>query len=55
MKPKRFREEQINRTCGEHELGCQQRPTCRKLGISEPSFYNSKVSSADWTCPKPAG
>ncbi len=40
MKKKRFSEEQIIRAIKEHEAGARVEDICRKLGISNGTFYN---------------
>lgn len=40
MKKKRFSEEQIIRAIKEHEAGGRVEDICRKLGISNGTFYN---------------
>jgi putative transposase len=42
MKRKRFTKEQIIGVLKEHELGAKTADLCRKLGISEATFYNWK-------------
>lgn len=40
MKKKRFTEEQIIRAIKEHESGSKVEDICRRLGISNGTFYN---------------
>lgn len=40
MKNKRYSEEQIIRALKEHEAGAKVDDICRKLGISNGTFYN---------------
>lgn len=42
MKRKRFSVEQINAAIQQHELGASVPDVCRKLGISEATFYRWK-------------
>lgn len=42
MKRKRFSVEQINAAIQQHELGTSVPDVCRKLGISEATFYRWK-------------
>ena len=46
MKRKRHTEEQIIAILKEHEAGVKTADLCRKLGISEASFYNWGPSTA---------
>jgi len=40
MKKKRFSEEQIIRVLKEHEAGAKVADICRRIGISDATFYN---------------
>lgn len=40
MKKKRYNEEQIIKAIKEHEAGVKVDDICRKLGISQGTFYN---------------
>jgi len=42
MKRKRFSVEQINAAIQQHELGASVQDVCRKLGVSEATFYRWK-------------
>lgn len=45
MKKSRFSESQIVGILKEVELGAKVNETCRKHGISEPTYYKRKSSS----------
>jgi transposase-like protein len=46
MKRKRFTEEQIAYAMRQHEAGAKAAEICRKLGISEATFYGWKKKYA---------
>lgn len=47
MKKSRYTEEQIAFALKQAEVGCTVAEVCRKMGISEATFYNWKKSTAD--------
>lgn len=48
MKRKRFSEEQIAFALRQAESGTTIEEICRKMGISEPTFYRWKKATPAW-------
>ncbi len=48
MKQKRYTDEQIAFALRQAESGTAVAEICRKLGVSEPTFYRWKNSSPGW-------
>ncbi len=55
VKKKRFTEEQIAYALAQESTGQTIAEICRRLGVSEQTFYRWKKSSARWACRRCVG